>query len=78
MPNSILRGISFKEGVLYGYENRSSVYDEKFLSSLNIDICWVKNFTGIKELFIILFSIRISLLQIWIAHEHFPNTCSNH
>jgi len=36
MPNSILRGISFKEGVLYGYENRSSVYDEKFLSSLNV------------------------------------------
>jgi hypothetical protein len=36
MPNSILRGKSFKESVLYGYENHSSVYDEKFLSSLNM------------------------------------------
>lgn len=36
MPNSILRGISFKESALYGSGNCSSVYEENFLSSLNV------------------------------------------
>ena len=38
MPNSIPRGISFKESVLWGCENSSSVYDENFLSSLDISL----------------------------------------
>jgi len=37
MPNSIPRGKSFKESVLWGCENCSSVYDENFLSSLNVN-----------------------------------------
>ena len=37
MPNSILRGISFKDGDLLIYENRSSLYDENFLSSANVN-----------------------------------------
>ena len=38
MPNSILRGISFKESVLWGCENGSSFYYENFLSSLNANV----------------------------------------
>ncbi len=39
MPINTLNGISFKENLLYGYENNSSLYDENFLSSLNVTRC---------------------------------------
>jgi hypothetical protein len=37
VPSNTLKGISFKENLLYGYENSSSLYEENFLSSLNIN-----------------------------------------
>ena len=47
MPNSIPKGKSFKESVLQSYQNSSSVYDENFLSSLNVK--WLGFFVLFKE-----------------------------
>ncbi len=46
MPNSIPRGISFNESVLLIYENCSSLYYEKFLSSLNVKRFVIKSAEG--------------------------------
>ncbi len=68
MPNSILRGISFKESVLWSCENCSSLYDENYLSSLNVKEPFaLQRFPDLQAKKGRLFRLKIFF---WTTHKH--------